>query len=187
MYKPKLRWHFGIKCGCHLTFIFVFKNVTWHFGFEVEHQMKFVKRRHWSSPSILLSSGRPAKTHTTYVKPHDLRRAVTLELHLQLSLFALNPTLAPTLSQQQQAPPNNHDKGSFAWPTLPASRAYCIPYTTCQTPKEWLILSSLVLLVQSCTVTNSMKKHHLSLGLLQNCTHSDLWIYCERNLNLICR
>ena len=38
---------FGIKCRCQLTFILVFKNVTWHFRFEVERQMKFVKHRHW--------------------------------------------------------------------------------------------------------------------------------------------
>ena len=45
--KPKLRWHFGIWCRCQLTFIIVFENVTRHFGFEVECQMKFVKHRHW--------------------------------------------------------------------------------------------------------------------------------------------
>ena len=31
-------------------------------------------------------------------------------------------------TQQQRAPPNNRDKDSFAWPTLPACRAQCIPY-----------------------------------------------------------
>jgi hypothetical protein len=30
------------KCKCQLTFIFVFKNVTEHFGFEVKCQIKFV-------------------------------------------------------------------------------------------------------------------------------------------------
>jgi hypothetical protein len=29
------------------TFIFVFKNVTRHFGFEVEREMKFLKHTHW--------------------------------------------------------------------------------------------------------------------------------------------
>ena len=42
-----LRWHCRRKCRCQLTFIFVFENVTWHFGFEVERQIKFVKHTHW--------------------------------------------------------------------------------------------------------------------------------------------
>ena len=29
-----------------MTFIFVFENIMWHFGFEVERQMKFVKHTH---------------------------------------------------------------------------------------------------------------------------------------------
>ena len=33
-----LRWHLREKCTCHLTFIFVFDDFTWHLGFEVEHQ-----------------------------------------------------------------------------------------------------------------------------------------------------
>ena len=46
--NPKLRWHFRIKCICHLTFIFVFDDITRHFGFEDERQMKFVKRtQYW--------------------------------------------------------------------------------------------------------------------------------------------
>jgi hypothetical protein len=43
----KLRWHFGRKCRYQLTFIFVFENVMWHFGFEVECQMKVVKHTHY--------------------------------------------------------------------------------------------------------------------------------------------
>ena len=45
-------WHWGdiveenVDVNWH-TFIFVFENVTWHFGFEVERQMKFVKHTHW--------------------------------------------------------------------------------------------------------------------------------------------
>ena len=34
-----LRWHFRRKCGCQLKFIFVFENVTWHFGFEIKCHM----------------------------------------------------------------------------------------------------------------------------------------------------
>ena len=41
--NTKLRWSFRVKCICQLIFIFVFENVKWHFGFEVERQMKFVK------------------------------------------------------------------------------------------------------------------------------------------------
>ena len=37
--KPKLRWNLRMKCICQLTFILVFENVTWHFGFEVECQI----------------------------------------------------------------------------------------------------------------------------------------------------
>ena len=59
-----LRWHFKIKCRCHLTFIFVFENVTWHFGFEFERQIKIcqpytlniimqLNNGMWSSKSIL--------------------------------------------------------------------------------------------------------------------------------------
>ena len=47
--KPKLRSHFGVKCRCQLTFIFAFKNATWHFGSEVECQVKLIKHTHWSS------------------------------------------------------------------------------------------------------------------------------------------
>ena len=45
--NPKLRWRFKIKRTCQLTIIFVFENVMWHFRFEVECQMKFVKRTQW--------------------------------------------------------------------------------------------------------------------------------------------
>ena len=38
-----LREQFRRRRKCQLTFLFVFKNITWHFGTEVEHQMKFVK------------------------------------------------------------------------------------------------------------------------------------------------
>jgi hypothetical protein len=51
-----LRWHFGIKCRCQLTFNFVFENVTWHFGFGVARHMKFVKHTHWW-PSKLRGRG----------------------------------------------------------------------------------------------------------------------------------
>ena len=37
------RWHFRRKSRCQSTFIFALENVTWHFGFDVERQMKFVK------------------------------------------------------------------------------------------------------------------------------------------------
>ena len=37
---------------------FVFENITWHFEFEVEHQMKFVKRTHCQQRSCLLVSSR---------------------------------------------------------------------------------------------------------------------------------
>ena len=37
---------------------FVFENVTWHFEFEVEHYMKFVKRTHCQQRSCLLVSSR---------------------------------------------------------------------------------------------------------------------------------
>ena len=39
--------NFRRKCRCQLTFIFVFENVTWHFGFDVKRQVKFVKHTHW--------------------------------------------------------------------------------------------------------------------------------------------
>jgi hypothetical protein len=42
-----LNWHFKRKCRCWLTFIFVFKNITWHFRFEVGRQVKFVKHTDW--------------------------------------------------------------------------------------------------------------------------------------------
>jgi hypothetical protein len=42
-----LRWHFTRTCWCQSTFIFVFENVTWHFGFEVEHPMRFVKHTNY--------------------------------------------------------------------------------------------------------------------------------------------
>ena len=48
-----LRWHFKRKCRCQLTFVFVFNIVTWHVGFEVECQMKFVKYTHWSERQAL--------------------------------------------------------------------------------------------------------------------------------------
>ena len=44
--NTKLRWHFRIKDICHLTFIFVFEDITWLFGFKVEHQTSFVKHTH---------------------------------------------------------------------------------------------------------------------------------------------
>ena len=44
--NPKLWWHCRINYTCQLSLIFVFENVTWHFGFEVERQMKFVKHTH---------------------------------------------------------------------------------------------------------------------------------------------
>ena len=31
-----LRWYFERKCRCQSTFILVFKNIMWHFGFEVQ-------------------------------------------------------------------------------------------------------------------------------------------------------
>ena len=44
-----LRWNFKRKCRSYqLTFIFVFENVMWHFGFEVECQTQFVKHTHYS-------------------------------------------------------------------------------------------------------------------------------------------
>ena len=45
--NPKLRWRFRIRCTCQLTFFLSFENITWHFRFEVERQMKFVKHTHW--------------------------------------------------------------------------------------------------------------------------------------------
>ena len=42
-----LRWHSRRSCKCKLTFIFVFENVSWHFRFEVQCQMRFVKYTHW--------------------------------------------------------------------------------------------------------------------------------------------
>ena len=47
LYNPKLRWHFKTKRICQLTFIFIFENVTWHFEFEVNRQMKFDNHTHW--------------------------------------------------------------------------------------------------------------------------------------------
>ena len=43
-----LRWHFRRRCRCQLTLVFVSENDTWHFGLEVERQMKFVKHTNWS-------------------------------------------------------------------------------------------------------------------------------------------
>ena len=48
--NPKLRQHFRIKWICQLTLICIFENITWHFGFEIECQMKFVK--HTDCPQI---------------------------------------------------------------------------------------------------------------------------------------
>ena len=61
-YDPKLRRHFRIKCIyiCPLAFIFVFENVTWHFGFEIQRQIKFVKRTHGV---VLLRKQRQLKSH----------------------------------------------------------------------------------------------------------------------------
>ena len=43
-------WHWGDilkrKYRCQLTFIFVFENVTWHFGFEVECSIKNLSNIH---------------------------------------------------------------------------------------------------------------------------------------------
>ena len=59
-----LRRYLRRKCTCQLTFNFVFENITWHFGFEVERQIKFLKHTHqlwgpkvelWSI--VLISSG----------------------------------------------------------------------------------------------------------------------------------
>ena len=54
--NPKLRWQFRRKCRCELTFIFVLENVTWHFGFEVEREMNFVKATHCLGPHKHVSS-----------------------------------------------------------------------------------------------------------------------------------
>ena len=43
--------NFKRKRKCQLTFVFVFENVTWHFEFEVECQMKFIKHTQWVHPS----------------------------------------------------------------------------------------------------------------------------------------
>ena len=54
----KLKWHvllgmwhwgdtLGIKCRSRFKFVFVSENVTWRFGFEVEHQLKHVKHTHY--------------------------------------------------------------------------------------------------------------------------------------------
>ena len=45
-----LRSHFRRKCTYQLDIHFVFKNVMWHFGFEVECQMKFVEHTHCQPP-----------------------------------------------------------------------------------------------------------------------------------------
>jgi hypothetical protein len=37
------RWSFRRKCRCQFKFIFVLGNIRWHFEFEVQSQMKFVK------------------------------------------------------------------------------------------------------------------------------------------------
>jgi hypothetical protein len=42
-----LRWPFRRKARFQLPFIFVFENITWHFEFEVECEMKFVKHTQW--------------------------------------------------------------------------------------------------------------------------------------------
>ena len=55
--NPKLRWHLRVKCICQLTFIFVFENVPWHFGFEVDRQMKFVKHTHTLAPKGIAFAG----------------------------------------------------------------------------------------------------------------------------------
>ena len=39
-----LRWHCRNKCRCQLTSILAVENIMWHFGFEVEHYMIYVKR-----------------------------------------------------------------------------------------------------------------------------------------------
>ena len=54
--NPKLRWHLTIICTYQLAFIFVFENVTRHFGFEVERQMKFVKHTHCSQHKMALGN-----------------------------------------------------------------------------------------------------------------------------------
>jgi hypothetical protein len=68
------------------------------------------------------------QNHMAYVQPQDRWREVTPKLHLQLPAVALN--LAPLLLpyRSNRTPPGDRDKGNFAWPTLPAYRAYCIPY-----------------------------------------------------------
>jgi hypothetical protein len=60
-----LRWHCRRKCRCQLTFVFVFENVTWHFGFGGERQMKFVKHTHWFEGRLSPSTAQPR----TYLKP----------------------------------------------------------------------------------------------------------------------
>jgi hypothetical protein len=45
-----LRQHFKRKNNSQLTFIFVFENITWHSGVEIEHQIKIVK--HIYTPNI---------------------------------------------------------------------------------------------------------------------------------------
>ena len=80
--KPKLRWQFGIKCRCQLTFTFVFKNVTWHFGFEVECRMKFVKHRHWwwrtlQMTSILPGGSRYVVSRKPKFEGHETESRVT--------------------------------------------------------------------------------------------------------------
>ena len=50
LWNPKLKWHSRIRCIYQLTFISVFENVTWHFRFEVQCQIKFVKHTHWPVP-----------------------------------------------------------------------------------------------------------------------------------------
>ena len=42
-----LKWHSRRKCRCQSTFNIVYESITWHFGFEVERQTRFVQRTHW--------------------------------------------------------------------------------------------------------------------------------------------
>ena len=78
-----LRWHFKRKYRCELTFIFVFKNVMWHFRFEVKQEMKIFKHTHWleggsaslqGDDSPLLSSTQTSYSLESYRMVNTIRR-----------------------------------------------------------------------------------------------------------------
>jgi hypothetical protein len=69
-----LRLPFRRKCRCQLTFFIFFENITWHFGFEVECQMKFVKyHTYLPNLSIMITSNNThCQSTPKYIKTYSM-------------------------------------------------------------------------------------------------------------------